>query len=314
VIPPPSAAAPAHPARRAVRDAILAGLCVVAGGALFIGLDVAERVERALLRWEALQLDDLLLTSVVAVAALTWFSWRRWRDAVRELQARQASEAEKARYVLRLEELSTELLETEERERARISELLHDEVGQTLYACLLQLERLDQRLQDSPLHALLAEARALAAAAMAHTRELTLDLSPPVLHDLGLSEAIEWLLRRSHERLGVRARFEPSEHWQRIPKAWHAAVFHSVSELLANAAKHARASQVGVSAADSGDGSISVRVHDDGSGFSANPVERGFGLFSVERRMAFLGAELSIESTPGSGTCATLRLPVPTYA
>jgi signal transduction histidine kinase len=62
-----------------------------------------------------------------------------------------------------------------------------------------------------------------------------------VLHDLGLAEAIEWPVRRNRERLGVCARSEPGADWQRIPRAWHAAVFHSVSELLANAAKHAAA-------------------------------------------------------------------------
>jgi signal transduction histidine kinase len=176
---------------------------------------------------------------------------------------------------------------------------------------MLQLERVEQRVTDHELRGLLGDAQKLAAAALANTRELTVDLSPPVLHDLGLAEAIEWLVRRNRERLGLCARFEPGADWQRIPKAWHAAVFHSVSELLANAAKHAKASRVGVSAADGGDGVVCVRVLDDGGGFHPNPLTRGFGLFNVERRMAFLGAELNIESAPGAGTCATLRLPVP---
>jgi signal transduction histidine kinase len=235
---------------------------------------------------------------------------RRWSDAVRELRARQASEVDKARYLARLEELSAELLETEARERARIAELLHDDVGQTLYACSLQLERLDQRLgADTPLRELLDGARELAATAMTHTRELTVDLSPPVLHDLGLAEAIEWLVRRSQERIGLRARFEPSADWQRIPKAWHTAVFQAVSELLANVAKHAGAKQVDVSVAGGDDGHLCVRVLDDGRGFQPDSTERGFGLFNVERRMAFLGAELEIDSSVGAGTCATLRLP-----
>ena len=289
--PLPAAAPRAHSARRALREAIAAASLVVLSGVVFVGLDMSERLAFVLKRWEALQLDDLVLTSFVAVAALTWFAWRRWRDVARELHARQASEAEKKRsYMLRLEELSAELLETEERERARISELLHDDVGQTLYACMLQLERVEQRVTERELRDLLGDAQKLAAAALANTRELTVDLSPPVLHDLGLAEAIEWLVRRNRERLGLCARFEPSADWQRIPKAWHAAVFHSVSELLANAAKHAKASRVGVCAADGGDGVVCVRVRDDGRGFQPNPLTRGFGLFNVERRMAFLGA------------------------
>ncbi|HEY2735219.1 MAG TPA: histidine kinase, partial [Polyangiales bacterium] len=207
----PRAVTPLHATRRALGDVLLALGLVAISGLLFIGLDMSERLELVLLRWESLQLDDLLLTSIVAVVALTWFALRRWADAVRELRARQASEADKTRYLARLEELSAELVETEGRERARIAELLHDDVGQTLYACLLQLERLDQRLgADAASRELLDGARELAAAAMTHTRELTVDLSPPLLHDLGLAEAIEWLLRRNQVRIGLSARFEPS--------------------------------------------------------------------------------------------------------
>jgi signal transduction histidine kinase len=138
-----------------------------------------------------------------------------------------------------------------------------------------------------------------------------------VLHDLGLAEAIEWLVRRNRERLGRCARFEPGAEWQRIPRARPAAVFHSVSELLANAAKHAAASLVGVSAADSGDGVVCIRVLDDGRGFHPNPLTRGFGLFNLERSMAFLGAALSIESAPGCRylrTLATARPGLPNVA
>ncbi|HEY2733396.1 MAG TPA: ATP-binding protein, partial [Polyangiales bacterium] len=92
--------------------------------------------------------------------------------------------------------------------------------------------------------------------------------------------------------------------------AWHTALFQAISELLANVAKHAGAKQVEVSAAISGDGRLCVRVLDDGRGFEPGSVERGFGLFNVERRMACLGAELQLESRVGFGTCATLRLPV----
>jgi signal transduction histidine kinase len=277
---------------------------------LFVRLDTAERVSSALSKWERIELDDLLLSSFLAVAVMTWFAMRRWRDASHELRARQASERTNARYVQRLEELSTQLLETEQHERARLSELLHDDVGQTLYACRLQLERARQHVDDGAALRLLTEAHDLAGAAMARTRELTVDLSPPILHDLGVAEALAWLLRRTQERFGLSAHFIPGDDWQRIPPAWEAAVFHSVSELIANAAKHAAATRVEVSAADGGDGRLRVSVHDDGCGFvTAHVAAKGFGLFSIERRMAWFGAELQVESAPGAGTRATLHLP-----
>jgi signal transduction histidine kinase len=99
-------------------------------------------------------------------------------------------------------------------------------------------------------------------------------------------------------------------NWERIPAAWREPVFQSVNELLANAAKHARATEVEVSAATSGDGRLRVCVRDNGCGFEREANTRqGFGLFSIERRMAFLGGHLSVESATGAGTSAVLELP-----
>jgi signal transduction histidine kinase len=299
---------------RALRDALVAGAVVLSGGFIFVELDAVESVTSLLRRFERLELDDLLLTSALAVAAATWFALRRLQDSRRQLRELQASEADKARYVARLEELSAQLLETEQRERSRLADALHDSVGQTLYACGLALDRLGPRLRDREAERLLASARDLTDSAIAHTRDLTADLSPPILHDLGLCEAIEWLLGRLHQRFELRAKLVPGEGWDRIPQSWHEPVFHSVRELLVNAGKHAGARHVEVSAVVSERGQIEVRVADDGRGFVApshgqRGTQPGFGLLSIERRMACLGAALEIESAPSSGTRACLRLP-----
>ena len=305
--PPDARARTSH--GRALRDALFAALLVACGGLLFTSQDAVERLTPTVLRWERVQFDDLLLTSFLAVAVATWFAWRRWRDSALQLRALQRSEAEKARYVQRLEELSAQLLDTEERERERLSHVLHDEVGQTLYACRLQLDRLAPRIAEREAQALLSEAQALTSAAMEQTRDLTTELSPPILHDLGLCEAIDWLLSRLTTRYGVRAHCVPGADWQRIPRRWHAPVFHSVKELLVNVGKHAGASSVEVTAAAHGEHDVCVRVVDDGHGFDTSVQNaKGFGLFSIERRMACMGAELRIESSPAAGTAATLRI------
>lgn len=294
---------------RAARDAIAAGALVLCGGTLCVLTDTAERLSAHVLRWEFLQLDDLLLTSCLAICASTWFAVRRWHDARRALRAEQASEREKAQYVSQLEALSAQLLQTEQAERARIGELLHDEVGQTLYACRLQLERAQNRTRDPQLTGLISEAYALAGAAMTSTRELTARMSPPELHDLGLGEAVESLLSRTEQRFGVQTRFVADLAWQRIDKSMHEPVFQSVSELVANAVKHARAAVLEV-AAEQRDGAIEVRVSDDGRGFTRSAAPgQGFGLLSIERRMARIGARLMIESRAERGTCAVLQLP-----
>jgi signal transduction histidine kinase len=295
-------------ASRATRDAWLAGFVVLCGGLVCVGTDRAEQLTAAVLRFEWLQLDDLLLTSFIAISALTWFATRRWADTRRALALHVASERENAKYVVKLEELSAQLLQTEQAERARIGELLHDDVGQTLYACRLQLERALARAQEPTLRALVTEAHTLAGDAMSSTRELTTRISPPVLHDLGLPEAIEWLLSRTEQRFGVQAHFESEGPWHAIPDSWHEPVFHSVSELITNAIKHAQATSIRVSAHASHDG-VEVRVQDDGRGFAPPRTEtRGFGLFSIEQRMTRIGAELRIQSGNPRGTCAALQL------
>jgi signal transduction histidine kinase len=293
---------------RATRDASLATLFVLCGTAVCVYTDSAERLTAAVLRWEWLQLDDLLLGSGLAITALMWFATRRWGDTRRALALQVQSEREKARYVAKLEELSAQLLQTEQAERARIGELLHDDVGQTLYACRLQLERALARVDDPALQALLSEAHTLAGDAMLSTRELTTRISPPVLHDLGLPEAIEWLLARTEQRFGVQTRFESDGPWHAIDDRWHEPVFHSVSELIANAVKHAQASCIRVSAHRASD-RIEVRVADDGRGFAPSAAQaRGFGLFSIEQRMGRIGGQLHIASEKRQGTCAALQL------
>jgi two-component system CheB/CheR fusion protein len=295
---------------RALRDGALALAIVVLGALVFMHYDTAERITNALRPLEHFEIDDLILGSGLAVLAIGWFALRRWRDALRELAARENIEREKAQYVARLESLSAQLLETEHGERARIAGLLHDEIGQTLYACRLQLESARARAGGAEQSRQLQAAMDLASAAMERTRDLTVDLCPPVLRDLGLTEALEWLVERSRERWQLAAKVVPGSEWERVPAAWHEPVFQSVNELLANAAKHARATEVEVSAATSGDGGLRVYVRDNGCGLPADARNRtGFGLFSIERRMAFLGGQLSVESATGIGTCAVLELP-----
>jgi two-component system CheB/CheR fusion protein len=296
---------------RAWRDGLAAISVVAAGAFCFTRFDTVERISHALRPWENFELDDLILGSGLFVLAACWFAIRRWRDALRELHAREASERDKARYVRRLEELSTQLLESEHGERARIAELLHDEIGQTLYACRLQLESLQSGRLSPEDRRQLEAALALASTAMDRTRDLTIDLCPPVLRDLGLGEALEWLVERGQERWQLSARVVPSHDWDVVPNAWREPVFQSVSELLANAAKHARATEIEVSAAAGGDGRLRVCVRDNGCGFERDARARqGFGLFSIERRIAFLGGRLHVESARGAGTSAVLDLPI----
>jgi len=295
---------------RVRRDAGVAAALVIVGGSGCVYFDITERwLTPVLWRWESLQLDDLLLTAVFAICATMWFALRRYRDAVLALHSQRASERKNEEYVMRLEQLSAQLLTTEQAERTRIAELLHDEVGQTLFACHLQLERARRRVADPAVHAMLAEAQGLSDEAMAHTRDLSAELCPPILHDLGLMEALAWLLSRAEVRFGIVAQLAPGDIWKSVPTQMYDAVFQSIRELIANAVKHGHAHRVDVSVSPHAAGGIAIEVRDDGRGFAPDLVDAGLGLLSIERRMAYLGAKLRIESGHESGTRAYLLLP-----
>jgi signal transduction histidine kinase len=229
---------------RAGGDALLAAVLVLIGGIAFVKLDSAERITSTLMHFERFDLDDLLLTGCLAIATLSWFAWRRWNDALRELDARRASERQNAIYVQKLEQLSSQLLQSEQDARARISELLHDEIGQTLYAGRLQLERIEPRLADPDCRVLLAGARQLVGDALTRTRDLTLELNPPVLDDLGLHAALQWLGGRTYERWALNVRVIGAELWDDVPRAWHGAIFQSVRELQARSGLSGRGVRV----------------------------------------------------------------------
>lgn len=293
---------------RAARDLRVALSVVAAGGLLFVTTDSVEHLLPMLVRWEKAQVDDLLLTLWLAVAVAGWFALRRWRDCIAQVSELRASARERDAHLARVEELSAHVLQAEEHERNRLAELLHDEVGQTLYACQLELHLLGQRVHDAQATQMLRHVETLAQRALTHARELSRELSPPELQDLGLQDAILALLPRLQQRYALRMRLLAGDGWQVIPARCHGPVFHSIKELLLNIAKHAGASEVSMDARRVADGQVRVSVTDDGSGFDVTDTPRGFGLYSVERRMACLDGRLEISSALGRGTTATLHL------
>jgi len=138
-------------------------------------------------------------------------------------------------------------------------------------------------------------------------------LSPPVLHELGLPMALQWLAdQMKKHQLNVEVQLGASQ----LPLTENQAIllFHSVRELLINAAKHAGTNQATLTL-HAADNMLTIAVQDHGKGFRTDKIEpqqlgQHFGLFSVKERMEELGGWLRVESTPGVGTTVTLGLPL----
>jgi signal transduction histidine kinase len=296
---------------RASRDLVIAIGAVAVGGALFAAFDIVEKIEALTSGFEHAELDEVLLAVVLAFVMAAWFAARRWRESRASLRALQASELAQRSYVARLEELSSELLAAEERERHRLADLVHDDISQSLYAARLRLSVLTRQLPAGELHLLSSELEELTGEALARARDISMQLSPPTLSDLGVAEALETLLPTLARRYPVVIALVPSPAFAQIPEPARAPIFHSVKELLMNAIKHAGAARVTISAQHHGD-AIEVRVSDDGRGFDTErrSERSGFGLFSIERRMACLNAQLDLRSAEQRGTDAILRVPL----
>ncbi len=234
------------------------------------------------------------------------------RDEISErLRAEEAIKHSQAQ----LRRLAAELTLAEERERRAIASNLHDHIGQALAVVRARLRQMQSSAMFSGLEKDIEDTLALLDQTIQSTRTLTFEISPPVLYDLGLEPALEWLCRQSEKKHGLRAEMTSEGAGPPIPDNVQITIFRSVQELLLNAAKHSRASSVRVHLARL-PAALRVEVRDDGEGFDVSRVgasmddHGGFGLFSIRERLRVLGGALGVSSSPGRGAAFTLDVPL----
>jgi PAS domain S-box-containing protein len=214
----------------------------------------------------------------------------------------------------RLRSLAWELSKSEERERRRIAETLHDQVGQTLSLSQIKLQLIKADAPPQQASAL-DEVCGLIAETLERTRSLTVQLSPPVLYQLGLVPALRWLTDHMLAPRGIRFEFQAGDDGpSAIDDERRLMIFHSTRELLFNIVKHARATHVLVRSWTDGE-RFSVLVEDNGIGLptaGTGGLEQGthFGLFNISERLRHAGGAFQIESERGRFTRARLTVPI----
>jgi signal transduction histidine kinase/PAS domain-containing protein len=211
----------------------------------------------------------------------------------------------------RLQVLSRRLVEVQEAERRHIARELHDEVGQVLTGLKLTLE-MGASLPPEEFKANLEEAQALVNELMAEVRNLSLDLRPAMLDDLGLLPALLWHFERYTAQTQVHVAFKQIGLERRFQPEMETVVYRIIQEALTNVARHAGVSNVTVRVwAD--EETLNVQVEDQGIGFdpeAALAASASSGLSGMYERVGLLGGQLRIESIPGAGTWLTARLPL----
>ena len=206
--------------------------------------------------------------------------------------------------------LSARLVEAQEGERRTISRELHDQVGQTLNAVLVDAANLARRIpeEDAESRGYLDNIRSYADASVNSIRDIALLLRPSMLDDLGLIPALEWQAREVSRRTGIDVRVSSEGLTESLPDAVRTCVYRLTQEALQNVARHSRAFHARVAVAQAGP-ALTLTVDDDGTGF--NPARtRGLGLLGMEERVRQLGGRLEVRSEIGKGTVLTASLPV----
>jgi signal transduction histidine kinase len=282
-------------------------------------LTVADRIgnanERGLNRAEeelAASADGLRRTLVVTFAVtlcggilLALLTAGRVLRLERELEQRLE---ENARARADLQDLSAKLVKAQETERRNLARELHDEVGQSLSAIMMEAESAECAADGAELREHLSAVRSLAEKTVNEVRDLALLLRPSMLDDFGLVPALNWYAREMTKRTGLNVVLNADDAADDLPDDHKTCIYRLVQEAINNSARHANARTVEVDVKRGAD-RVRFRVRDDGSGFETRSV-RGLGLLGMEERVRRLGGILRIDSQLGRGTLISAELPV----
>jgi signal transduction histidine kinase len=240
---------------------------------------------------------------------------RRALQEVKERVGRQQAEAKRREYSDKIQVLSRRLVEEQETERRRVARELHDEISQALTVAQMHLQALLQSPGAGALAPHLKESLMVVERVLEQLDDISLNLRPSLLDNLGLEPALHWLTERQAALAGLQAevRVDPLE--QRLDPIIETQCFRIVQEALTNAVKHAKARAVTVEMSPDGD-HLHLTVRDDGVGFDVAKVweqaARGasLGLLGMQERARLAGGSVQFHAAPGQGTEVRARFPL----
>jgi PAS domain S-box-containing protein len=230
-----------------------------------------------------------------------------------DVTERQLAFEELEKRALQLQRLTLELSQAEDRERRRLAEVLHDDLQQLLVGAKLHLNILANRTgDDEELTDVVGQVRTLITESIDKSRGLSHELSPPLLQQGGLSEALAWLAQQMRTTCGLAVQVDASGDAEVGSEALRTFVYKAAQEMLFNVVKHARVKRARVELRRLS-GYVRLVVSDEGQGFDTRQLtERGgagFGLFSIRERVQLLGGWMKFKSTPGKGSVFVLAIP-----
>lgn len=210
---------------------------------------------------------------------------------------------------------ASQIINAQEQERKRIARELHDETSQMLTSLLISLAILEKSVTTQEASDRIADTRKLTHQTLRAIRNLSIDLRPSALDDLGLLPALRWYLKEYQQKCAIEVEFNERGFHERLPAEMETVLYRIVQEALTNIARHSNARKVMITMKEDRE-SVYATITDDGQGFDVGAIrkspdqERGLGLVGMNERAVLLDGTLDILSIPGHGTTVKVRIPV----
>lgn len=223
-----------------------------------------------------------------------------------------------ANYTNQLQAISERAINAQEEERVRIARSLHDDTAQSISMLIIHLDRLSTLVPaDRPdITRFISDAQNVATRLLENLRKIIWDLRPSMLDDLGLCPAIRWFARTNLEKAGIRVDFSAADEGMRLPSHLETMLFRIAQEAISNILRHADADKVSIRLWRD-NAHILLEIKDNGRGFdidktSDEAVDRKqLGLLGIQERASLVHGGVNIESSPESGTCLRVHIPLP---
>jgi len=217
-----------------------------------------------------------------------------------------------------LKRLSKKLINAQEEERRKISETIHDDIGQNITAIKINISVIEEAIKSHTIHKMeerLIETKSLLNNVFEQLHKLSVDLRSPLLRDLGLVPALHDYVNRYKKRENIDIDFEVINLKKRLNKEIEIVIFRIVQEAFTNISKHARADNIYLRL-ENKKSKVFVLIKDNGKGFNTKNVRdleelgKGLGLIEMRERIETVGGNLDIKSSLGKGTQLLIEMPV----
>jgi signal transduction histidine kinase len=208
----------------------------------------------------------------------------------------------------RLQMLSSRLVEVQEQERRALARELHDEIGQILTGLNLSLEMLVRTSSEQQADRV-QQAQMMVNDLMVYVREMSMQLRPPMLDDLGLLPALLWHIDRYNAQTGIHVIFKHTNIDRRFAPALEITSYRIIQEALTNVARHAGVAEATLQVWAS-ENRLGLQIADQGWGFDASAAlehPASSGLVGIQERVRLLGGKIKLDTAPGKGSCLTVE-------